>query len=227
MASTSYYNDHTLSPTKFSPTSDVSSIQTPTKYQYNEVPHEAVEEQTGQGAVKDSKLKRNIRILRVVFRVLNAIVALAITGIMAAVLGKFLATRDVIIDGRNAWAKDTKLWPSIMLFAIAGVSLILNVAILLSYKRSVKAANKAAMISAVFTGLEWTAEVVVWCLAASLYRYGKDTDGKSNDLWGWACSQGAAKIQEKFDDVVQFKPYCDVQVRPPFWCPSSHANGIG
>lgn len=46
--------------------------------------------------------------------------------------------------------------------------------------------------------------VIVWIAAAAAYRVAKN--GK--DLWGWACSPAAEKIQPTFHDVVNFHKVC-------------------
>lgn len=53
--------------------------------------------------------------------------------------------------------------------------------------------------------------IVVWVVAAGVYRNEKDKGGKSNDLWGWTCSPGARAIQKEFAGEVDFNRYCNVQ----------------
>jgi hypothetical protein len=136
---------------------------------------------------------------------------------MAMSLHKFASTKNTIVGGRNPWARNTKLWPTIMLFSVAAVTLILNLVIVIAYFRSFKAANRASTISAIFGVFVFGGHVLVWISAAALYRYGKDTNGISNDLWGWSCSRGAEKIQSQFQDVVNFDHLCSSSVRFP--CP--------
>ena len=160
-------------------------------------------------------LKRKIRTLRLVTRTASLAFSLALTGTMAATLGKYLSTKDHIVNGRSAWAKNTKLWPTLMLFTVAFVSLLLDSVIMMAYLRSVKAANKTAYFAAYFTGVVIFAHVALWVTTTALYRYGKDTNGVSNDLWGWTCSEAAQKIQAEFAPVVHFDSYCSLQVRDP------------
>ena len=54
--------------------------------------------------------------------------------------------------------------------------------------------------------------LIVWSVAASLYRTEKDKNGKSNDLWGWTCSPAATKIQKEFAGEVNFNNFCNIQV---------------
>lgn len=53
--------------------------------------------------------------------------------------------------------------------------------------------------------------MVVWAVAAGMYRAEKDKGGKSDDLWGWTCSPAASSIQKEFADEVDFDRYCNVQ----------------
>lgn len=53
--------------------------------------------------------------------------------------------------------------------------------------------------------------LVVWVVAAAVYRNEKDKHGKSNDLWGWTCSPAAQLIQKDFAGEVDFNTYCSVQ----------------
>jgi hypothetical protein len=158
-------------------------------------------------------------VLRIVSRTCTAIFSTAVTVMMAMSLEKFRTTRNIYIGGRTAWAKNTKIWPTVMLFSVALITLILNLIILIAYLRSIKAANRVSTMSSIFGFLVFGGHVVVWIAAAVLYRYGKDTNGVSNDLWGWSCSEGADKIQETFQNVVNFDAVCNRSVSLPYPLP--------
>jgi hypothetical protein len=147
-----------------------------------------------------------------VSRILTAILSTAVTIIMATTLHKYLSTKDTFINGRTAWARNTKLWPTVMLFAIAAVTLVLNLVIMIAYACSVKSANRASLVSGIFGILVFVGHIFVWISAAAIYRYSKDTNGKSNDLWGWACSKTADDIQKTFEFVVNFDHICNSNV---------------
>ena len=153
--------------------------------------------------------------LRIVSRTCAAFFSIAVTAMMGMSLEKFRTTRNTYIGGRTAWAKHTKLWPTIMLFSVALATLILNLFILIGYLRGIKVANRISTMSSIFGLLVFSGHVTGWVCAAVLYRYGKDTKGVSNDLWGWACSRGADKIQETFRDVVNFNSVCNRSVGLP------------
>jgi hypothetical protein len=135
-------------------------------------------------------------------------------------LAKFLGTKDtyriVIQNGlpirRTAWAKDTRAWPTWMYFAVAVVSVILNFGTDFSYKFGVERAKVASYITSTFSWVVMLGNLIVWSVAAGMYRCEKDKGGKSNDLWGWTCSAGARAIQKEFAGDVDFDRFCNVQV---------------
>jgi hypothetical protein len=133
---------------------------------------------------------------------------------------KYLSTkntfRPVVRDGRTtirtAWAKDTRAWPTYVYFGVAAISVILNFLTIFSYKFGVEAANFASYVTSWFSWTIMIGNLVVWTVAAAMYRKEKDKDGKSNDLWGWTCSAGARRIQKEFVGELDFDQYCNVQV---------------
>lgn len=100
-----------------------------------------------------------------------------------------------------------------MYTAVSAISFLLNFAVLVSYLRGIKAANKTDQISTIWSWLTIVTHVVTWAVAAGIYRYGKEpVDGKFKDLWGWTCSTSAAELQAVLTSV-DFSKYCTVQVR--------------
>ena len=133
---------------------------------------------------------------------------------------KFLQTRNTYRtithpDGttttRTAWAHDSKLWPTYAYFGVAVVSTLLNFATVFSYRAGVRRANVVSQVTSLFSWAVMLANVVVWSVAAGIYRNEKDKNGKSNDLWGWTCSPLAQAIQKEFAGEVDFNKYCNVQ----------------
>jgi hypothetical protein len=139
---------------------------------------------------------------------------------IALTLHTFLATRSTVraapsptggtVD-RTPWHASTRAWPTYMYFAAALASLLLNGAIFGFYACSVRAANRAHVAAVTFDAVVLVANLVVWVVAAALYRAEKDKGGVPNDIWGWACSAGAKEIQKAFRDQVDFDSLCDVQ----------------
>jgi hypothetical protein len=112
---------------------------------------------------------------------------------------------------RTAWAKDTRAWPTWAYFGVALTSTCLNFITIFSYKYGVAKANTANRVTTTFSLVVMLANLIVWSVAATLYRSERDKDGKSNDLWGWTCSAGARAIQKEFNQDVDFGRFCSVQ----------------
>ena len=119
-------------------------------------------------------------------------------------LAKFITTKDEIRGGRGPWAKQTSLWPAIMLLSVSAISVLMGSLILTAYAHSIRTANNVALFQTWFVSLVEGAHIVTWIVVAVLYRTGKT--GK--DLWGWACSPGAQKIQVNFEGIVNFNSVC-------------------
>lgn len=134
---------------------------------------------------------------------------------------KFLTThnvyRDVLLPTgktvhRTAWAADSKVWPTYMYFGVASTSLFLDAGILISYLWSIKVANRMDNVGSAFSLVVFVGNLVVWAVAAGIYRYEKDGGERPKDLWGWTCSSAAARIQDVFREDVEFEKFCGVQV---------------
>jgi hypothetical protein len=165
-------------------------------------------------------LKRHIRRLRFASRLLTTLLSLAAFVPIAITLRTFLATQSTYRAAptpaggtvtRTAWHADTRPWPTYMYFAAALASLALNGAIFGFYALSVAAANRAHVAAVTFDAVVLVANLVVWIVAAALYRAERDKGGVPNDIWGWACSAGAKEIQKAFQDEVNFDSLCNVQ----------------
>ena len=162
-------------------------------------------------------LKRNIRLFRLVSRIATLILSTYTTYTQALSLHRFLTTRDIVISGRNAWAKQTTIWPTCVLLATSALTCIVALITIGTYFRSIKTANRtSATLGTATTIVEMAAHLAVWIGAAAAYRIGKT----ESDLWGWTCSDKADAIQEQFQNVVDFGKLCDTQVCGFFLCSS-------
>lgn len=178
---------------------------------------------------RDQRLKYRIRVLRLISRVVAAILSATTLAPLAMTIIKFLQTRNVYyeVDGkqRTAWANDTITWYTYMYFGVALVSFVFNAAILIAYWKGVKQANSADKVAGWWSHLIMVFHIVVWGVSAGLYRYGKEpVNGKFRDLWGWTCSTAAEELQPIVTDV-KFALYCNVQVCPPFFIHLDVASG--
>ena len=116
------------------------------------------------------------------------------------------------MGGRNAWAKDTTIWPTILLLSTSSATVLVSLLILASYLLSVKHANKTEKtVGTAGFVIEMGAHVAVWVATAVAYRLGQT----GNDLWGWTCSDKADQIQDQFQAVIDFNNFCNVQVCAP------------
>ncbi|KUJ16454.1 uncharacterized protein LY89DRAFT_782704 [Mollisia scopiformis] len=151
-------------------------------------------------------LKSRIRILRFIARVTATALAIPTLILETLTTVNFYSTRNTIRDGRGPWAKQTSLWPSIMLLAASGVTVLLGFMILAAYLwGSIRHANKVNTLQTSVTVVVELAHLGLWIAVSVLYREGKT--GK--DLWGWACSGTADSIQKNFNGVVDFGQVCN------------------
>ena len=151
------------------------------------------------------KLKTTIRILRFISRLAATAIAIVTASQEAVTFSTYLKTRNTQRDGRGPWAKETSLWPTIMLLAISAITAILGFLIVIAYLFSIKKANTISSVQSGASMVIELAHIIIWIIVAILYRVGKT--GK--DLWGWACSPLAEHIQSNFDNVVHFNTVCD------------------
>ncbi|KAF2031857.1 hypothetical protein EK21DRAFT_26811, partial [Setomelanomma holmii] len=171
---------------------------------------------------EDAALKYRIRRFRIISRLLSFGLSIAVLVPITMALVKFLSTQNTYrtvpsstqshqATTRTPWARQTRAWPTWMYFAVAAASVVLNFATVLSYKFGVKRANVASYVTSTFSWTVMLGNLVVWSVAAGMYRGQKDKNGKSNDLWGWTCSAGARAIQKEFAKEIDFERYCNVQ----------------
>ncbi|MCJ1233430.1 hypothetical protein MMC14_001386 [Varicellaria rhodocarpa] len=159
---------------------------------------------------KELLYKHVIRVLRFLARFVTFFLAFSNTATQSVVLHKFLTTRNIIINDRNAWAAHTTIWTTILLLVVSVVTAIVSSMILGSYlssggvKRSNRVNATAGMGMAVVGSI---AHMLVSLVAAATYRGGKT----GHDLWGWTCDAKAQEIQPEFKEVIDFNHYCGIQ----------------
>lgn len=151
-----------------------------------------------------AKWGRRLRILRIVSSVFTAIFTCFMEGVMAYMLYKYFSTRNHQVNGRNAWANNTKLWPTWLLFVASGITVAITFISLCLYCCSKKASNSRRLW---LTVAKYSVHIFSWLAVSIFYRVGKTGD----DLWGWSCSQKAAAIQSEFPDI-DFQKLCNIQV---------------
>ncbi|KAK5685980.1 hypothetical protein LTS10_002093 [Elasticomyces elasticus] len=154
---------------------------------------------------RDHRLKKEIRILRLVSRIIATILAGVTLAPLVMTLIKFLQTRNTLytVDGqqRTAWAANTQTWYMYLYLGVAAMSFAVNMLVLMSYCCGVKAANATANATGWWEHLLTAIHLLGWIASVAIYRYG---------LWGWTCSPAAEKIQSVITDV-NFSKYCTLQ----------------
>lgn len=102
------------------------------------------------------------------------------------------------------------------------VTAVLGLISVISYLISIKAANSISSMNTKFGIATESIRIATWIAVATAYRVAKN--GK--DLWGWACSPLAEKIQPTFRDVVNFKNVCNrsVSLRSSLYIHKQMAN---
>jgi hypothetical protein len=122
-------------------------------------------------------------------------------------LNKYLTTRAIVRNDRNAWATTTDIWPTIVLLVTSAVTIVITLITLVGYAWGFKGANWANnKIASPVAFLELLAHLAIWISTAVSYRIGKT----GSDLWGWSCSSKAQGIQATFGEV-DFDFFCNVQ----------------
>jgi len=142
--------------------------------------------------------------MRVVHRVVVTILSICSTSLEGQILYSFISTKNTERGGRGPWAKQTSLWPSILLISTSSTTALIGLLVLLAYLRSIRTANHMAILNATIILTVEVAGFIFWIVVAILYRTGKT--GK--DLWGWACSPVALQIQPNFAGIVDFDGIC-------------------
>ncbi|KAI9646565.1 hypothetical protein NHQ30_004560 [Ciborinia camelliae] len=160
------------------------------------------------------KLKVRIRILRFVSRCLITALTIGITTEEGRTLLNFIQTRNDLRTPpgspapRGPWALQTQLWSALLLFFTGVITAVLGLVSIIAYVISTKAANSVSNMNTKFGIVTESIHIATWVAVATAYRVAKN--GK--DLWGWAFSPLAEKIQPTFRGVVNFQNVCDRSV---------------
>ena len=166
---------------------------------------------------RDRRFKLWVRILKFAERITALVFSAMTLTPLVMTLVKFFETQDIYytVNGeqRTAWARNTITWYTYMYTAVAAVSCVFNLAVVLAYVKGVRRANAMEDLASKWEYAILGTHIVVWAVSAGIYRYGKEpVNGRFRDLWGWTCSSNAAALQEVVTDV-NFKKYCGIQVR--------------
>ena len=150
-----------------------------------------------------SKFRWWVKTIVVTSQVCSGLFSLLMEVAMCYMVYKFYKTKDVSAYGRSSpWARNTKLWPTVMLLASSGITVLLSLAILASLCCLSK--NRKAMFSVYYNLIH----IGAWVGVSVLYRVGRT----EKDLWGWSCSSKAETIQSLYKDELNFSALCNTQV---------------
>jgi hypothetical protein len=166
-----------------------------------------------------NKLKGYVRALRLFSKTISAILNSVMFAIMALTIITFLSTRHEIRAGRNIWPRDPKTWPTIMLLVGSAATLFLSIGQLIAYCTCYARMTKSWKLALVANATH----LLIWVVVTFLYKYEKNLDQKSNDLWGWSCSSIADSLQNDSHSSVKFDKFCNLQVRLPLVLSQSRA----
>ncbi|KAL0633053.1 hypothetical protein Q9L58_008063 [Maublancomyces gigas] len=157
---------------------------------------------------RDARLKRQIRYLKFVSRLLGLMMSGVVVGMMINTTVSYFGSRTTTIDGLTPWPTSPKIWPTFMMMSVSALGLLTNAVVVISYISGQKAANDASSVASFFSGLSILTHLVVWAVAAGLFKQQNATNGVENDLWSWSCSTTADARAEAFKEVVNYDFLC-------------------
>ncbi|RVD83583.1 uncharacterized protein DFL_007967 [Arthrobotrys flagrans] len=156
---------------------------------------------------KDMKIKFRIRAAKLFLRFLNFGCSLVVLSLAASSFAIFFATKH--LANRNnlpPWAPQTVLWPTYATLAIACVSLLMAIIVLISYWRGGhEKAESASLWFTAFSVFGFLFMIILWAVIAGTITNARNTNG-GNDMWDWACKDNQRK--ELFQDDVNYDLVC-------------------
>lgn len=87
------------------------------------------------------------------------------------------------------------------MLSVSGLGLISNAVVIIAYLRGQKAANDASSVASFFSALNMVAHLVIWAVAAGVFKQQNAVNGIENDLWSWSCSTTADARAATFIEV--------------------------
>lgn len=88
-----------------------------------------------------------------------------------------------------------------MMLGVSGLGLFSNAVVIIAYLCSQKAANSASSVASLFSVLNMVAHLVIWAVAAGVFKQQNAANGIENDLWSWSCSTTADARAATFVEV--------------------------
>ncbi|TVY51583.1 hypothetical protein LCER1_G006798 [Lachnellula cervina] len=181
----------------------------PYNAQYSAVPqkteqHQQLETERAVLHTQLNSLKTKVKTLRMASRAISTALNMVMFAFMAFVIATFYATRHDTALGRSIWPKvDAKVWPTIMLLASSLITFLMSLFVLCFYCLCFKRASESWKLVVV----TYVVHIGVWLVVTTLYRQQKAL----NDIWGWSCTEIAAKLQNEGHSKVNFQHLCKIQ----------------
>jgi hypothetical protein len=135
---------------------------------------------------------------------------------MADNLVIFYQTATTVINDTQLWPKEPQLWPTYVALGVAAVSTLLATATLFAYFWGTKVANRwnIARVSVAIAMVVFT--IILWAIAAAGLESTSSWSGSGpRSLWSATCD-ATDDAKSLFSDVLDFRRFCRMQVRPSF-----------
>jgi hypothetical protein len=120
----------------------------------------------------------------------------------------FYHTAGTVNHGQSLWPSSSKVWPTYLMLAVAGISTILATLVLLAYCWSTKAANRWNTARFGLTIFTIGFMIVMWAIAAGGVQ---GTSGDENSIWSVACD-ATDDTKTIFGQHINFRQFCLEQV---------------
>ncbi|KAK6360263.1 hypothetical protein TWF730_006411 [Orbilia blumenaviensis] len=157
-------------------------------------------------AQKLAKGQKRIRNTQAVERVINLLASASVGAIMGYTLEKYIVNQHEVVNGTGPFGTNPKLWPTYVMTAVAGITLIFNTAVLIAYCCGTKASDKVASGSSYIKLLSPIGHLIVWGTSAGSFKGA--ADGK--DIWTFSCSDAPpdVAIQQAFENKINYDILC-------------------
>lgn len=146
--------------------------------------------------------------MRFISRLISSVLNAVMISTLAYTLFSYFTTRSHQVDGTSIWGASPTIWTSVVLLAVSALTFVLNIITLISYCRSVKAANKVSTVTSYVSYAFLALHFVAWIAASAAYKIYQT----GQDLWGYSCSPKADSIQGAVKEIVNFDQLCTLQV---------------
>ncbi|KAF3197292.1 hypothetical protein TWF192_007327 [Orbilia oligospora] len=157
-------------------------------------------------ATKLAKRQKRIGNIQVIERVINLLASATIGAIMGYTLENYIVNQHEVINGTGPFGANPKLWPTYVMTAVAGITLIFNTSVLLAYCCGKKASDKIASGSSYVKLLSPIGHLIVWGTTAGSFKGA----ASGNDIWSFSCSDTPpdVSIQQQFEHKINYDMLC-------------------